>query len=232
MAVGTYVFPHMFQLCYSAGSEDTIRRNAVFQPLYSLSYFFIILLGFAALLAATQPAGDDPNALLLTFVAQRCPAWLVGVFAGTAALLALVPGSVLLLTCGSIFARNVVRPLVPGLQGARELLVSRLSMIGFAAFALWLALGATRSLVEVGLSAYAAIGMLAPGVYLAFGTRRVPTLAIMAGLVAGFAILWVPALTAGAQAVFLHWDIGLIALLANLVVVIGVASAVAMRKAV
>lgn len=225
VAVGTYVFPHMFQLCYSAGGEDTIRRNAVFQPLYSLSYFFIILLGFAALLAATHPAGDDPNALLLTFIAQRYPAWLVGLFAGTAALLALVPGSVLLLTCGSIFARNVARPLMPGLAGAKELAVSRLSMVGFAVFALWLALGATRSLVEIGLSAYAAIGMLAPGVYLAFISRRVPALAVVAGLAAGFALLWMPALNRLEQALFVHWDAGLVALLGNLAVTLVVAAA-------
>ena len=218
VAIGTYIFPHMFQLCYSAGGADTIRRNAVWQPLYSLSYFFIILLGFAALLAATHPAGDDPNALLLTFVTQRCPPWLVGLFAGTAALLALVPGSVLLLTCGSIFARNVVRPLAPAIDARTELAVSRFSMIGFAAAALWLTLGATRSLVEVGLSAYAAIGMLAPGAYLAFMTRRVSKWAVGAGLLAGFAVLWVPSLAAAAQRLFTHWEPGLIALLVNLVV--------------
>ena len=220
VAIGTYVFPHMFQLCYSAGGQDTIRRNAVFQPLYSLSYFFIIALGFAALLAGTHPAGDDPNALLLTFVTQRCPAWLVGLFAGTAALLALVPGSVLLLTCGSIFARNVVRPWWPAMADARELAVSRLSMVGFAGAALWLALGASQSLVALGLSAYAAIGMLAPGVYLAFAGRGVPAVAVAAGLVAGFAVLWVPAVTARAAALCVHWDIGLVALVVNLAVVL------------
>jgi hypothetical protein len=48
VALGTWIFPHMFQLCFAARDADTIRRNAIWQPLYSLSYFFIILLGFAA----------------------------------------------------------------------------------------------------------------------------------------------------------------------------------------
>ena len=52
IALGNWVFPHLFQMCYSAQSATAIRRNAVWQPLYSLAYFFIILLGFAALLAA------------------------------------------------------------------------------------------------------------------------------------------------------------------------------------
>lgn len=215
VAIGTYVFPHMFQLCYSADSERTIRRNAMFQPIYSLSYVFIIMLGFAALLAGTQAPDGDLNGLLLSFVEQKYPAWMMGLFAGTASLLALVPGSVLLLTCGSIFARNVVRPLAPTMSDARELAVSRLSMIGFAAFALWLTLGANSSLVEIGLSAYAAIGMLAPGVFLAFVSRRVGPLAIVAGLVAGYAVLWVPALTAVAKAALPGWELGLTALLVN-----------------
>ncbi|MES2496095.1 MAG: SDR family oxidoreductase [Pseudomonadota bacterium] len=49
VAIGNWILPHLFQLCFSAGSRKTIRRNAVLQPIYSLSYFFIILLGFAAL---------------------------------------------------------------------------------------------------------------------------------------------------------------------------------------
>ncbi|MGF7151852.1 SSS family solute:Na+ symporter [Sphingomonas zeicaulis] len=221
VALGTYIFPHMFQLCYSADSTETIRRNAVFQPIYSLSYFFIILLGFAALLAGTQAPGADPNALLLAFVGERYPAWMLGVLAGTASLLALVPGSVLLLTCGSIFSRNILRPLIPSIDGRTELLVSRIAMVGFAAIALYLTLGASGSLVEIGLSAYAAIGMLAPGVYCAFLLRRTSAPAVLAGLLAGYAVLWLPAFSLLASTWFPHWERGLVALIANAVVTVG-----------
>lgn len=232
VALGTYIFPHMFQLCYSADSGETIRRNAVFQPIYSLSYFFIILLGFAALLAGTEAPGGDPNALLLAFVGDRYPAWLLGLLAGTASLLALVPGSVLLLTCGSIFGRNVLRPLMPSIDDATELLASRLAMVGFAAIALYLTLGASGSLVEIGLSAYAAIGMLAPGVYCAFLLRRTSALAVLAGLLTGYAVLWVPALTALAGQWFVHWEIGLVAMLANAVVTVALSLAAPAPRAV
>ncbi|MFS0851243.1 sodium:solute symporter [Novosphingobium panipatense] len=225
VALGTYIFPHMFQLCYSADSGTTIRRNSVFQPIYSLSYFFIILLGFAALLAGTRAPGGDPNALLLAFVEQRYPAWMLGVLAGTASLLALVPGSVLLLTCGSIFGRNIVRPLAPTIDDRTELLVSRLAMVVFAAIALYLTLGASGSLVEIGLSAYAAIGMLAPGVYCAFLLRRTSAAAVLCGLLTGYALLWVPALSNLAAGWFPHWEIGLVALIANAVVTVSLSLA-------
>lgn len=220
VALGTWVFPHMFQLCYSAADGRTIRRNAIWQPIYSLSYFFIILLGFAALLAGTMAPDGDPNALLLQFVGEHYPVWMVGLFAGTASLLALVPGSVLLLTCGSIFARNVLRPLHPTLSDAREFAWTRLSMIGFALAALWLTLGATDSLVEIGLSAYAAIGMLAPGVLLGFASRHISAGAVALGMAGGYALLWVPSLSAASAALFPGWDNGLIAMGVNAAIVL------------
>lgn len=218
VALGTFVFPHMFQLTYAASDEWTIRRNAVFQPLYSLSYFFIILLGFGALLAGTMPPDGDANAALLQFVADRYPAWAVGIFAGTACLLALVPGSVLLLTAGSIFGRNVVLPFAPGLSDRTVLLVSRSAMIVFAAAAVYLTIGANKSLVDIGLAAYASIGMLAPGVFLAFLWRRTSAIAVLAGMIAGYALLFVPQAEA-VFALFAAWDKGLVAMLANASVV-------------
>ncbi|MHB9880214.1 sodium:solute symporter family protein [Pacificimonas sp. ICDLI1SI03] len=212
VALGTWILPHMFQLCYSSGSLNTIRRNAIWQPLYSLSYFFIILLGFAALLAGTAPAGGDLNAVLIEFVADSYPAWAVGLFAGTACLLALVPGSVLLLTAGSIFSRNVAAPLLPAMGEKTSLLLSRGAMIVFAAIAVYLTVGGSESLVEIGLSAYAAIGMLAPGVFLAFIWPRAHAEGVLVGIVAGYLALLLPAAEAFWNDYFPEWDHGLLAL--------------------
>ncbi len=219
VALGNWILPHMFQLCYAAGSADTIRRNAIWQPLYSLSYFFIIALGFAALLAGTAPPDGDPNAVLLTFVMQKYPAWVTGLFAGTACLLALVPGSVLLLTAGTIFGRNVVLPLRDGMSESRVLLVSRLSMVMFAAAAVYLAVGGSESLVEIGLSAYAAIGMLAPGVFLAFLWPRAHAMGVFAGIVVGYCALLLPVADAFWTRWFPDWEHGLLAMAVNAIVV-------------
>ncbi len=219
VALGTWIFPHMFQLSYSAADTNTIRRNAIWQPLYSLSYFFIIMLGFAALIGSVSPPGGDPNGVLLQLVADKYPGWVVGVLAGTACLLALVPGSVLLLTAGTIFTRNVVGPFLGNADGKTALIISRVSMIGFAAIAVTLALGGTRSLVQIGLSAYAAIGMLAPGVFLPFLYRRITWPPILAGIVVGYAVLVLPASTDFWKLNAPDWDIGLVALIINALVV-------------
>lgn len=219
VAIGNWILPHLFQLCFSAGSRTTIRRNAILQPIYSLSYFFIILLGFAALLAGIEPPGGDSNAVLISFVSAKYPPWAIGLFAGTACLLALVPGSVLLLTAGSLFSRNVLTPVMPGLSERGALLASRLSMLGFAAIAVWLTLGASRSLVEIGLSAYAAIGMLAPGVYLAFLWKRATAAGVFAGIVVGYLAL-LPPVQPLWSSLLPHWETGLVAMIVNALVAV------------
>jgi SSS family solute:Na+ symporter len=230
VALGNWVFPHLFQVSYSAASATSIRRNAIWQPLYSLAYFFIIMLGFAALIAGTQPEDGNLNAALLQFVADEFPAWLVGLVAGTAFLLALAPGSVLLLTSGSLFARNVVRPLRPGLSDRVTLRVSRVSMVGFAAVAVWLTVGRQESLVDILLSAYSAIGMLAPGVFLAFLWRRTSAVAVLLGIVAGFVALLAPFAKDFWAQRLPEWEPGLIAMAVNLVVVVAESLALPRRE--
>lgn len=219
VALGTWIFPHMFQLCFSARDARTIRRNAIWQPLYSLSYFFILLLGFGALLAGTQPEGGNLNAVLLQFVVDEYPPWAVGLLAGTVCLLALVPGSLLLLTAASIFGRNVALPLRPGLSDAAQVWISRGAMVVFAAVAVWLTLTSNESLVAIGLSAYAAIGMLAPGVFLGFLWRRTSAIGVLAGLAAGYCTLLLPMARALAETLLPTWDKGLVAMGVNALVV-------------
>lgn len=231
VALGTWIFPHMFQLIYAARDTDTIRRNAMWQPLYSLSYFFIILLGFAALLAGTQPPDGSSNAALLQFVADRYPPWAIGLLAGAGSLLALVPGSILLLSAASIFGRNVVLPLRRGLDEATLLWVSRAAMIAFAGVAVWLTLTSNRSLVDVGLSAYGAIGMLAPGVFLAFLWPRASAVGVFAGMVAGYVALLLPAAVALWASLLPGWDKGLVAMGVNAAVAVAVSLAVPRRAA-
>jgi SSS family solute:Na+ symporter len=209
-------------LSYAASGPRALRQNAIWQPLYSLSYFFIILLGFAALVAGTHPPGGNANGALLQFVTDRYPPWVIGLFAGTASLLALVPGSVLLMTCGTIFARNIARPLLGERSPAATLLLSRVAMIGFAALAVYLTLGASGSIVKIGLSAYASIGMLAPGAVLALLWKRSHAFGVLAGMAAGYVALLDPAATALWHGLLPGWEPGLIALILNAAVAIAI----------
>src|SRR6218665_4186435 len=61
VALGNWVFPHLFQISHAAHSAPAIRRNAIWQPIYSLAHFLTIVLGLAPLVAGTMPAGNDMN---------------------------------------------------------------------------------------------------------------------------------------------------------------------------
>lgn len=222
IALGNWVFPHLFQISYSASSPTAIRRNAIWQPVYSLAFFFIILLGMAALVAGTVPPEGNMNAALLQFVSNKYPEWVIGLLAGTGFLLALAPGSVLLLTAGSVFTRNVVTPLAPGMNDARALLVSRLALVACAVVAVAISLLQKGSLMSILLSAYSAIGMLAPGVFLAFIWRRATAAGVMCGIVAGFIALLAPFAKAYWAAALPEWEPGLLAMAINAAVMIAV----------
>jgi SSS family solute:Na+ symporter len=170
------------------------------------------------------------NAVLLQFVSDRYPAWAIGLLAGAASLLALVPGSILLLAAASIFGRNVVLPMKRDLGDAAQLWVSRGALVCFAGVAVWLTLTSNRSLVEIGLSAYAAIGMLAPGVFLGLLWARTSAVAVLAGMLVGYAVLLLPVARAFWAAQLPEWDRGLIAMGVNATVVIVVSLLVPARS--
>ena len=144
---------------------------------------------------------------------------MVGLLAGTGVLLALVPGSVLLLTAGTIFTRNVVTPVCPALSESRAL-ISRAALVGFAALAVWLSMDQKGSLVSILLKAYSAIGMLGPGVFLAFLWKRTSALGVVAGIVVGFVALLAPFAQLWWNALFPGWEVGLIAMAINALAVI------------
>jgi SSS family solute:Na+ symporter len=86
----------------------------------------------------------------------------------------------------------------------------------------WLSITRNRSLVEIGLSAYAAIGMLAPGVFLGLVWPRANATGVLAGIVAGYLSLLLPAADAWWARVLPGWDRGLVAMAVNAAVVVSV----------
>lgn len=162
------------------------------------------------------------NAVLLQFVTDKYPQWVIGLLAGTGFLLALAPGSVLLLTAGSIFSRNIVAPFKRHLSEKQSLRISRTSVVVFAAIAVAITLTQKGSLVSILLSAYSAIGMLAPGVFLGFLWKRTSATGVVCGIIVGFMILLLPSSSAYLATALPNWEPGLIAMLANALVVIGV----------
>jgi SSS family solute:Na+ symporter len=52
---------------------------------------------------------------------------------------------------------------------------------------------------------------------------------VLAGLIAGYGVMWVPALSALSATWFVHWEIGLVALIVNAVVTVGLSLTIPRR---
>ncbi|WP_285489904.1 sodium:solute symporter family protein [Amycolatopsis taiwanensis] len=193
--IGAFVLPHSFQVSYTARDVATIRRNQIVQPLYSLFYILVIVIALAALLVEPGMKGADANSSLLVFVRDHSPGWLVGLLAGAGILVALVPTGVLLLTCSSLFTRNVY-PLLRKTPGDREQLrVSRIAMIVLAAIAVAITASQNNALVNVMVNVYNAIGQLAPALFLSLLWRRITAIGTLCGVIAGTAGIVIPPLS-------------------------------------
>ena len=185
-SLGFYMWPHIFAGSFTAKSADTLRRNAVVMPLYSLTLVFIFFAGFATVLAV--PGMSNGDLALLTAVRRSFPPWFLGVVGGAGALTAMVPASILMLTAATLFAKNLFRPLFsPTMSDDQVARLARATVVVIGLISLMLAVFTSSTLVSLLLTGYAGVTQFFPGVLLGLYWRRVSTAAVFAGLVAGVA---------------------------------------------
>lgn len=217
--IGYWMWPHQFQLTCSAKSGDAIRKNAIFQPLYALSYFFIFLIGFAALLVL--PKLKDSNAALLTLISTYYPHWFLGVLGAAGMLIAIIPCSALLLTLGTIFSESIFKNIFsPKASDRSVLLTARIALVIGAIFSVALALKSNDTLVQILLIAYSAVSQIGPGFILALLWKRVTSYGVLAGSIVGLLGITVPAMIHFERSISFSMNSGFIALLLNIGVTI------------
>ncbi|MDE3127619.1 MAG: sodium:solute symporter [Gemmatimonadota bacterium] len=237
--VGLYMWPQTFAGAYTAKNEDVFRKNAIVLPLYSLVTLFVFFAGFAAILQVPGLRGADGDLSLLRISEQTfSPGW-VGVIGATGLLTALVPGSMILLTAGTILAQNVYRVAAPG---ATDRTVSRMarSLVPFVAlFSVWLTLRGGEAIVPLLLMGYNMVTQLFPSLVLCLGERPLVTTAgAAAGIVAGEATVAYLTVSGASVASLAPWapqavkdlNVGIVALIVNCVV-LGVVTAATRRRA-
>jgi solute:Na+ symporter, SSS family len=185
-SLGFYMWPHIFAGSFTAKSADTLRRNAVVMPLYSLTLVFIFFAGFATVLAVPDVSNGD--LALLTAVRRSFPPWFLGVVGGAGALTAMVPASILMLTAATLFAKNLFRPLFsPTMSDDQVARLARATVVVIGLISLMIAVFTSSTLVSLLLTGYAGVTQFFPGVLLGLYWRRVSTAAVFAGLIAGVA---------------------------------------------
>jgi SSS family solute:Na+ symporter len=183
-SLGFYMWPHAFGAAFTARSADTLRRNAVVMPLYTLSLAFIVFAGFTAVLVVPGLANGD--LALLTLVRRSFPPWFLGVVGGAGALTAMVPAAIFMLTASTLFAKNLYRPLIaPAMTDDQVARLARGTVVVLGSISLSLAIFTSTTLVSLLLIGYAGVTQFFPGVVLGLYWRRVTTTAVFTGVVVG-----------------------------------------------
>ncbi len=214
-ALGAYMWPHAFGATFTAKSGDTLRRNAVVVPLYTITLAFIFFVGFTAVLVV--PGLPDGDLALLTIVRQSFPAWFLGVIGGAGALTAMVPASILILTAATLFAKNLCRPIfAPTMTDDEVARLARIMVVVLSSISLYLAVHSSTTLVSLLLLGYAGVTQFFPGVVLGLYWKRVTMPGVFAGMIAGEAIVGYLILTH--QDPFFGWNAGFVALCINFMV--------------
>ena len=193
-SLGFYMWPNAFAAAFTARNADTLRRNAVLMPLYTLSLAFIFFAGFTAVLVIPGLANGD--LAMLTVVRRTFPPWFLGVIGGAGALTAMVPAAIFVLTASTLFAKNLYRPLIaPAMTDDQVARLARGSAVVLGSISLALAIFTSTTLVSLLLIGYAGVAQFFPGVVLGLFWPRASTGAVFTGVVAGVATAMILMLT-------------------------------------
>jgi SSS family solute:Na+ symporter len=140
-AMAAFMYPHTLTGIFAAKSADTIRKNAVFLPAYTILLGLIALLGFMAYAAhLTVKSNNDVVPALFNAL---FPSWFAGFAFAAIAIGALVPAAVMSIGAANLFTRNFWKPYVnPNIAPAGEAKVAKavslLVKVGALVFILFL----------------------------------------------------------------------------------------------
>jgi len=211
-ALGFFMWPQYVGGSFTAKSGDTLRRNAVIMPLYSLSVSLMLFVGLSATLILPGLANGDLS--LLSMVRKTFPPWFLGVIGGAGALTAMVPAAVLILTAATLFIKNFFRPVIaPAMTDAQVAKLAKVTVLAITAVALFIAIVSSTSLVSLLLLGYAGVAQFFPGVVFGLYWKRASAISVFLGLSAGVGIAAFLLLTH--RDPFLGWNAGFIGLCAN-----------------
>ena len=184
-ALALLAYPHVVTAFLSASRPETIRKNAVLLPMYSILLAFIALLGFMAIAAGVKVS--DPNLAVPALFKKMFPSWFIGFSFAAIAIGALVPAAIMSIGTANLFTRNIWRPFVdPSLSDARESTVAKVVSLIVKAGALGFIVCLPRLYaIDFQLLGGVWILQIFPAIVLALFRHRVRANAIFAGWLVG-----------------------------------------------
>jgi solute:Na+ symporter, SSS family len=232
-ALGFFMWPHSFVACYTAKEESVFRRNAIMLPIYQLVLLFVFFVGFAAVLQVPGLKGGDTNLALFKLVTQQFPPAVVGIIGAAGVFTALVPGSMITMTAAMLLAKNLVGLARPDATNDDHAGLAKLLVPVVMLVAVYFTLTGNSTIVTMLLVGYSFVTQLFPAVIAALMRRNPATGAgVFAGILVGVvitAVLTFTKTTIGSlfpelPEVVRDLNVGIIALVANVVVMVVVSA--------
>ncbi len=127
-ALAAFMYPHTLTGIFASKSANTIRKNAILLPAYTLLLGLIALLGYMAHAAGVKPA--TPNDTVPALFRTLFPGWFAGFAFAAIAIGALVPAAVMSIGAANLFTRNVWKAYVnQGVTPAGEAQVAKITSL-------------------------------------------------------------------------------------------------------
>ena len=232
-ALGFFMWPHSFAACYTAKDERVFRRNAIILPIYQLVLLFVFFVGFAAVLQVPGLTGGETNLVLFKLVTQQFSPVVVGIIGAAGVFTALVPGSMISMTAAMLLAKNLIGLARPEATGDDHVGLAKCLVPVVMLVAVYFTLTGNATIVSMLLLGYSYVTQLLPAVVAGLMARNPATAAgAFAGILAGVVVTTVLTFTHTTMGSLFpalpetirDLNVGIIALAANVVVMVVVSA--------
>ncbi|GES50353.1 sodium:solute symporter [Rhizobium sp. NBRC 114257] len=127
-ALAAFMYPHTLTGIFASNSGNTIRKNAVLLPAYTLLLGLLALLGYMG--HAAQLKLDSPNDVVPALFQTLFSSWFAGFAFAAIAIGALVPAAVMSIGAANLFTRNFWKAYVdPQVSDAGEAKVAKMTSL-------------------------------------------------------------------------------------------------------
>ncbi|MEA2124750.1 MAG: solute:Na+ symporter, family, partial [Solirubrobacteraceae bacterium] len=188
-AMALFLYPHSVTGVLAAKSRDTIKRNMAALPAYSFILGMLALLGFMAIAADVTPVGDDANTVIPRLFDQMFGDVFAGVAFAAIGIGALVPAAIMSIAAANLFTRNIYKEYFnPEATPKQESQVAKIVslVVKAGAVAVILVLDPQFS-IDLQLIGGVLILMTLPPIVFGLFTRWFHGQALLAGLIVGLA---------------------------------------------
>jgi SSS family solute:Na+ symporter len=223
-ALAAFMYPHTLTGVFASRSAQTIRKNAVLLPAYTLMLGLLALMGYMGHAAALKLS--SPNDVVPTLLRTLFPSWFAGFGFAAIAIGALVPAAVMSIGAANLFTRNFWKAYInPDVDPAGEASVAKIASLVVKVGALLVILYLpTQFALDLQLLGGLWILQVFPAVVFCLFTRWFLAPALIAGwavgLIGGTYLSWVDGLKPLHLVSFgdlsFTMYVGLIALVANI----------------